>query len=165
MARFARSAFIASALLVALAAQPTRGAITEVELSLARVEAISGSTAVLLRFEGELLDNALVQLDYPLYLVVWERATGNYVRFDVGSGAVSGSAPQLTDGVTSSEALGLLWEGAPVEDSRVAFVGAGRVDVLLPHGLVSGELDAAGFALYEGEVLVSNSVPVAGELR
>jgi hypothetical protein len=124
------------------------------------VQVFRGSSALLVRFEGRILGSTLVQVEYPLHLVVFEQASGRYVRFDVSSGAVTGLAPQLLDGATSAESLALLSEGEPLAGARLVFTGEGRVGVLLPAGVLSGSLGAYAFALYEGEALVSNTSPV-----
>ena len=140
--------------------RPAGAAITAVDLSLSSVRAFSGANAVLLRYEGGVLGSALVQTDYPLHLVVVERGSGDYVRFAVSSGAVSGTAPQLVDGATAEESQALLAEGEPLAGAELTFVGDGRIDVRLPAGVLSGSLDGFAFALYEGEALVSNTLPV-----
>ena len=164
MAGLVRAAISASALVAALLTSPATAAVTSVELSLSSVRAIVGTQATLLRFEGGILGDALVQLRYPLQLLVWERDSGRYVRFEVALDAFYGNAPQLSDGMTSSEAALLLWEGLPLRGTRVVHVGPERVDVLLPHGVLSGPVDAAAIAPYAGDVLVSNSVAVEGDL-
>lgn len=157
-----RTTLAAAMAVAALVVHPVGAAITEVELSLSSVRAVPGNGVVLLRFEGGLLGDALVQIDYPLHLVVWERDTGSYVRFDVAVGAFAGSAPQLVDGLSAAEGLALLAEGTVLPGTKVAYVGEGRIDVLLPAGVLNGPLDAVAFALYEGEALVSNVAPVEG---
>jgi len=134
--------------------------ITAVELSLDSVQSFAGSDGVLLRFEGTVLGAPLVQIDYPLHFLVFEQATGRYVRFDMSSGGVSGVAPQLLDGASASESLGLLYEGNALVGCEVVFVGEGRVDVQIPKGVLSGPLEAYAFALYEGDALMSNQVAV-----
>ena len=155
-------ALLVAAIALASGGRPAGAAITSVELSLRSVQAFRGSNALLVRFEGRILGDTLVQVDYPLHLVVFEEAGGRYVRFDVSSGAVTGLAPQLLDGATSAESLALLAEGDPLAGVKLVFAGAGRIDVLLPPDALSGALGAYAFAVYEGEALVSNSLPVEG---
>lgn len=162
VSRIASALIAGSALLLAGRAPTAGAAITAVEISLTSVQAFAGSQALLLRFEGAILGSSLVQVDYPLHLVVFEPAGGRYVRYDVSTGAVSGTAPQLLDGATSQESLDLLSEGTPLAGARVVFVGEGRVDVLLPAGALAGPLDAYAFAFYRGAALLSNTLPVEG---
>ena len=47
-------------------------------------------------------------------------------------------------------------EGTPAPDARVLFVGAGRIEVLLPAGFPIGDAEAFLFFLDAGGAVVSN---------
>lgn len=150
---------LAAALLCAAAGDHAGATITDPALALSRAAVTSGATARLVHLEGALPDEDLVQLAYPLQLLIWSGA--NYVRYETGGEPVEGQAPQLADGLDPDEAIALLGHGAPSAGARIAFLGPGRIDVLLPATFPPGEAQAQLFVVEGADVLLSNPIPFA----
>jgi hypothetical protein len=147
----------AAALLVAGAALASP---TDPVLVLDAVRSAAGSGAAWVRVDGELPGDDLVQIPYPLQLVVYESAPNpRFVRFDLGVGVVAGQSALLADGLDPAEAAALLAAGAPAADGALLHVGSGRIEVLLPAGFPAGAASVQLFVLDDGEAIVSNAVP------
>lgn len=149
-------AFVAIAGLFAL---PSMGTPTEPVLALSRVTSAVGASSRMVRIEGIFPGDDLVQIAYPLQILI--RIGEQYVRYDVVQGAVGGSAPELADGLGSGEVAGLLGAGAPEANARVLFLGPDTIDVLLPAGFPSGAAEAQLFVLHGGtHPVLSNPLPL-----
>jgi hypothetical protein len=122
----------------------------------------AGTAARMLRIEGSFQADDLVQLAYPLQLLVRETTTGTtYVRYDLSSGAVTGSSAALADGLQAGEVNALLGQGTAEPAARVLFLGLGRLDVALPPSFPGGPAEALLFVVDEGETILSNPIPLA----
>jgi len=96
---------------------------TDPELALWRVTTEVGDTSRTLRLAGEFPADDLVQLAYPLQVLV--RDTGPsavYIRFDLSAHAVTGVAPELADGLDADEAIALLSRGTAIDEAEELFV-------------------------------------------
>jgi hypothetical protein len=145
-----------AALASAAAATPT-----DPTLALTTASAATGTLTRTLRVEGAFQAEDLVQLAYPIQLLVRETTTGtSYVRYDLSGGAVTGTSAALADGLQAGEAEALLTQGTSAPSARVLFLGLGRLDVTLPTGFSSGPAEAVLFVLDAGEVILSNPMPV-----
>ncbi len=144
-------------LLVVAATVPTANATgTDPELALHSAVAQTGTTVRVVRLMGYFPADDLVQIPYPLQVVVHEAGGGQYVRYDLSGAAVSGMAPALADGLDAADALALLGEGAPSPDATVLFLGNSRIEVRLPASFPTGGAVAQLFVLYKGEAILSN---------
>jgi hypothetical protein len=132
---------------------------TDPTLVLTAAAAATGTGHRVVRIDGSFHAQDLVQLAYPLQILV--RVGTQYVRYDLSAGAVSGVAAELADGLQADEAEALLGEGAPAAGARVLFLGLGRLEVALPASFPAGSGEAQLFVIDEGEVVLSNALPVA----
>ena len=140
---------------VALASQ------TDPFLELQEARAISGPTRSVVQLTASFPDQDLVQLAYPLQVLIRVVGAGDdYVRYDLSAGAFVGSSPDLRDGLSADEALALLDEGTAVMDARVTLVGPGRIELQLPQAFPEGAAEAQLFVENEGEAILSNAVPL-----
>ncbi len=155
---------IARVLLLAVAmgaASPGFGGATDPTLALSEVSAESGTSLRLVRLVGVFPSQDLVQLAYPLQVLVRETGTGTgYVRYDLASGAFVGQSADLVDGLDPGEAAALVGEGTAAPDAGVAFLGRDAVEVLLPASFPAGPAEAQVFALdaVGGPPILSNAV-------
>lgn len=157
-ARHPRALLLASSLALATAAAATP---TDPTLALTAASAAAGTASRTVRVEGSFQAEDLVQLAYPIQLLVRETTNGTrYVRYDLSGVAVTGDEPALADGLQAGEATALLQEGNADASARVLFLGLGRLDVKLPTGFPGGPAEAVLFVLDEGEVILSNPMPV-----
>ncbi len=141
-------------------ASTASGTGTDPELALWRATCDVGDSSRTVRLEGEFPADDLVQLAYPLQVLI--RDTGRspvYVRFDLAAGALNGVAPELADGLDANEAVALLAQGRPIEDAEVLFVGPGRIDILLPAGFPIGPAEVQLFVLEGDSLILSNPFP------
>jgi len=146
-----------------LAAVPiATGTGTDPTLALTGVSVEVGATVRAVRLEGEFPADDLVQLAYPLQILVRETAPGSrYVRYDASLGAFTGVAPELSDGLAPDEALALLGQGSPSSDAKIVFLGSGRIELVLPALFPPGAAEVQLFVVEAGEVVLSNPLPFA----
>jgi hypothetical protein len=157
--RRGRGLLLAASLALASAAAATP---TDPTLALTGAAAAGGAFGRMLRVEGSFHGDDLVQLAWPLQLLVRVSGGGTaYVRYDLSGGAVTGSAAALADGLQAGDVPGLLGQGTAAPDARVLFVGPGRLDVALPQAFPGGAAEAQLFVVYEGEAILSNPIPLA----
>jgi hypothetical protein len=131
--------------------------ITDPDLFLQDARASSGSARSSVQLTGMFPEAALVQIAYPLQVLIHD-ANDFYVRYDLPNGASQGNSALLQGGLTPSEAILLLSEaGTPAPDAQVIFVGAGRIEVLLPTSFPIGDAQAQLFFVdAEEDAVVSN---------
>jgi hypothetical protein len=131
--------------------------ITDPILFLQDARASSGSTRSSVQLTGNFPEAALVQIAYPLQVLIYD-ANDFYVRYDLPNGASQGSSVLLQGGgLTPSEAISLSSEaGTPAPDAQVLFVGAGRIEVLLPTSFPIGDAQALLLFVDAGGGVVSN---------
>ena len=135
---------------------------TDPFLALTGVSVEVGTTARVVRLEGEFLADDLVQLAYPLQILIRETAPGaRYVRYDTVAGAFTGVAPELSDGLAPGEAVALLGQGSPSPDAKIVFLGVGRIEVLLPALFPEGGAEVQLYVVEAGEPILSNPLPFA----
>lgn len=131
--------------------------ITDPVLFLRDARASSGSTRSRVQLTGSFPESALVELAYPLQVLIHGTGPSDvYVRYDLSSGASQGSSSLLQGGLTPGEATLLVSEGTPAPDARVLFIAAGRIEVLLPVSFPIGDAEAFLFFVDAGGAVVSN---------
>jgi len=159
--RFGVGAFAALAALSAAVPIAT-GTGTDPTLALTRVSVEAGSSARAVRLEGEFPADDLVQLAYPLQILIRETGpAARYVRYDTSAGVVTGVAPELFDGLAPDEAVALLGQGSPSPDAKILFLGGGRIEVLLPEAFPDGGAEVQLYVVEAGEPILSNPLPFA----
>jgi len=131
--------------------------ITDPILFLEIAHASSGLTRSSVQLTGSFPESALVELAYPLQVLIHGAGPGDvYVRYDLSNGAWQGSSSLLRGGLSPAEATLLVSEGTSAPDARVLFVGAGRIEVLLPASFPIGDAEAFLFFVDGGGAVVSN---------
>ena len=132
---------------------------TEPTLLLMRAASAAGTSARVIRLEGILPVEDLVQLAFPIHVLVRETRFGTaYVRYDLSSGAVTGSADALADGFDPEDLVDLVGGGTAAPDARVVLLGRDRIELRLPDSFPSGSAEAILFSLYKGAPIFSNSI-------
>jgi hypothetical protein len=148
-------------LVALLLAAPGAATPTDPTLALADVAAHAEGGPRLLRLDGSFQALDLVQLAWPLQILVRETTIGTgYVRFDVVTGPVTGTAPSLANGLDAADVPGLLASGSPSPDGALVFLGVTRLEVLLPATFPAGPAEVQLFVVDEGEVVLSNPLAV-----
>ncbi len=137
---------------------PVSAISTDPTLILTRVTADAGSSTRLVKLEGVLPAEDLVQLPFPLQILVRHRQGTEYVRYDVSSAVVSGTSSALLDGLDPGDVAALVLEGSPAPGARVVSLGRDRIEVLLPDAFPSGPAEAVLFTIHEGTPILSNAV-------
>ena len=161
-----RSSFRSRLLLLALLSVwwiPATGSSTPTDptLAISDASALGKGGPRLLRIEGAFQALDLVQLEWPLQILVRETTTGTtYVRFDVVLGPFSGDASELANGLDPADVPGLLAAGTPA-DGDVVFLGERRLEVLLPVSFPAGPAEVQLFVVDEGDVVLSNPFDVS----
>jgi hypothetical protein len=132
---------------------------TDPTLALTGAGFAGGAIHRVVRVDGSFQAQDLVQLAYPLQVLV--HAGASYVRYDLSAGAFTGTAAELADGLQAGEAPGLLTKGTAAADAQVLFLGLGRLEVSLPATFPAGPAAVQMFVIDEGETVLSNAVPVS----
>jgi len=157
--RAARIAVLAAAFI--LLAWPAASTPTDPTLAIAEAASHGDGGPRLLRIDGSFQALDLVQLAWPLQILVRETTAGtSYVRYDLVTGPLTGNAPGLADGLDPADVPGLLASGSPSPDGAVVFLGLTRLEVLLPTAFPAGPAEVQLFVVDEGEAVLSNPVPV-----
>jgi hypothetical protein len=132
---------------------------TDPTLALTAADFAGGAIHRVVRVDGSFQAQDLVQLAYPLQVLI--HAGASYVRYDLSAGAFTGTAAELADGLQAGEAPGLLTKGTAADDAQVLFLGLGRLEVSLPAAFPSGPAAVQMFVIDEGETVLSNALPVS----
>ena len=150
-------------LAVALASPlPAHAAQTDPILAIRSVAEQSAPSGRLLHVEGSFPAADLVQLRYPLQILVRDLASGTgYVRFDLAGSVMEGSFGPLADGLSNAEIAPLLAVGTATADGRVLFLGPGRIDLLLPSSFVASTAEVQIFVIHQGNPILSNAVSLS----
>jgi hypothetical protein len=155
------AAIVLLCLLVSLGAMlslPASAISTDPALMLTRVSADAGASIRVVRLDGVLPAEDLVQQPFPLQVLISERGGSEYVRYDLSMGAVVGSSAALIDGLEPAEVPALVSEGSPAPDARVVMLGRERIEVRLPDAFPAGPALAVFFTIHEGTPILSNAV-------
>ena len=152
-----RSTIGAAALL--LAAVVVRAAGTDPTLALTGAEAVAGGGPVLVRLQGSLQFDDLLQFDFPAGVIVYQGT--RFARVPVSGPVVSGTAPLLAGGLAPSELFGLLGMSAPAAaPARLVTLTPTTVSFVLPPEFDPGTATAVLYAVLEGDAFLSNPITV-----
>jgi len=152
-----RSTIGAAALL--LVAVMVRAAGTDPTLALTGAEAASGDGPVLVRLQGSLQFDDLLQFDFPAGVVVYQGT--RFARVPVVGPVVSGSSSLLAGGLAPSELFGLLDLGASAAaPARLVTLTPTTISFVLPPGFDPGTATAVLYAVLEGDAFLSNPITV-----
>jgi len=154
-----RPCLCAALLMLGSLSLPAGAISTSPLLVLTRVVADVGVSVRILRLEGALPAEDLIQHPFPLHILVRETQVGTgYVLYDLSSGAVSGRSAALVEGLDPVSVEAILLEEAEASDAAVVSLARDRIEVRLPDSFPSGSAEVVLFALYRGVPIVSNSV-------
>jgi len=157
-----RAVWISVAIAILSLPSPGQAAQTDPILAIRTVMGQAAPSGRLLRVEGSFPAADLVQLRYPLQILVRDLASGTgYVRFDLAGTVMGGDFAALADGLSTAEIVPLLAAGTPTPDGRVVFLGPGRIDLLLPSSFVATNAEVQIFVIHQGTPLLSNAVSLS----
>lgn len=155
--------YAAASLLVAAAVlHPLQKAFaggTDPLLSIVSANAIAGTSTVTLAVNGAYQRGDVIQIDYPVQLLLWDQGASTYLRFDLTGTAYSGQNSGLADGLNASEAAALLNAGTVTANARILRLDPDRIEVAVPSSFPSGSAQAQLF-VDEGGVVLSNAITV-----
>jgi len=134
---------------------------TDPTLAIGQVRAQPAGTAALVEVMGMFGFDDVVQIDYPLSLVLHHDAS--FVRYPLGSAAESGTLAALADGLATSEIAALESAGTLESSAEIVRLEVGRILVSLPASLANaGTITAQLYVTIPGEgTFLSNAVTVA----
>ena len=137
--------------LLALLSVPAHGSITDPELSLHGAVARTGVTRVL-RVEGRFHTDDILQIAYPVQLLVRSLATGSdYVLYTLGTGSAAGRSDRLSDGLQSTDVPSLLSGGTAAPTATLLGLSRGHVDVRIPLSFPAGASEVQLFGGIAGD--------------
>jgi len=155
---------LALALAAGSATPRARATQTDPILEIAAARSTGAPAGTLVQIEAIFPAADLVQRAVPLQVLVRDLASGtHYARFALGGPVVTGDAPSLADGLDPGDVFGLLASGVPLPGARVLGMGADRLELLLPPGFDASAAEIQLFIVYEGDPILSNPAPLAGE--
>lgn len=152
----------AAMLLLAIATFPFSRASaggTDPLLSIVAASAIAGTSTVTLAIDGAYQHGDVVQIDYPVQLLLWDQGASTYLRFDLTGSVWSGQNAGLADGLSAAEAAALLGSGTSVSNARILRLDADRIELAVPSSFPSGSSLVQLF-VDEGGVVLSNAIAV-----
>jgi hypothetical protein len=144
--------------MVAVRAEPARGAGTDPTLLLGEGEAFASSEGVAsVRVTGSFSFEDLVQFPFATGLIVWQGSL--YTRYQFDGEVRSATTAVVADGITAAEIPGLLVGGAAAAaPASLIELRGDRIVVTLPQGFGAGAVSAVVYAILDGEAFVSNAV-------
>jgi hypothetical protein len=154
-----RRRLAATAAALASIAQPAMGAFTEPNLLLRSAVLQSADGVRSLQLDGFFHTEDLVQIPYPLHVLVWNAGGTRFVRYDLGGSVASGDDAALADGFRADEGAAIAAAGAPEPNAELVQVGARQLTLTLPPDFPTGAAQAQLFVADDEEgTVVSNPV-------
>ncbi len=146
---------------VAGATRPASGGSTDPVLVIGQATASGGSPLRLVDLLGAWGFDDVMQIDYPLNVVV-SRGT-SFVRYPVGDVAVAGTFAGLADGLAAGEISALEASGAPAGDAQILRLARHEMTLALPDAFAVGDLSIVLYTSLPGEgTFLSNTTTIAG---
>lgn len=161
-----RSSILVAALagavaLIAAGTPQARAGSTDPVLLIGQATASGGSPSRIVDLLGSWGFDDLMQIDYPLNVVVSQGST--FVRFPVGGAPVTGSFAGLADGLDATEIATLETQGSPTAAASIARLSLHEMTLTLPATFDAGSVHVVLYVTlpYEGTFL-SNTAVAAG---
>lgn len=157
MKKLAGSLLLATAMTTALAPRVHAGATTPQLLMTAAAGTANGAARSAVVDGNFDFANAL-EVGYPIDLLVFQGST--FARFPFAGTPVSGTSPELADGVfVDTEISALLGEGAAAApEVRIVTLVPDRIRVTLPASFAAGATTAVVFGILTDGTVLSNAV-------
>jgi len=157
------SASIATACLFALAtAAPAQAGSTDPVLVIGQATAGGGSPSRIVDLLGSWGFEDLMQIDYPLNIVVSQGTS--FVRYSVGDAPVAGTFAGLDNGLTIAEIPSLEATGAPTASASIARLALHEMTLMLPNTFAAGSINVVLYVSLPGEgTFLSNVAQAPGE--
>jgi hypothetical protein len=146
-------------LAVLLAVARVDAAGTDPTLALSSADATGNGEAVLVRLQGSLQFDDLLQFSFPAGVVLFQGT--QFVRLPISGAPVQGSAALLAGGLAPTELSALLALGTPAPaPSRIVSLTPSAVSIILPPGFAAGAATAVLYTVLEGDAFLSNPITV-----
>lgn len=133
---------------------------TDPMLSIAAAQAQAGATTVTLAVDASFLRGDVVQVGYPVQLLLWEEGAASYLRYALAGGVYSGQDGGLADGLNATEAAGLLSSGTLTAEARVLRMDSDRLELGVPASFPVGPARVQLFVVDGADTILSNPIAV-----
>lgn len=148
---------IAAFLLVCAAATSGHAGSTDPVLVIGQATTSGGTPARLLDLLGAWGFDDVVQIDYPLSIVVSQGTS--FVRYPVGDVPVSGTFAGLADGLTIAEVPSLELAGSTASNASIVHLDLHEMTLGLPPTFTAGPVDVVLYTTLPGEgTFLSNAI-------
>lgn len=152
---------LVGALALAAACGPAHAGSTDPVLVIGQATASGGSPTRIVDLLGSWGFEDLMQIDYPLNIVVSQGST--FVRFPVGSVPVAGTFAGLADGLAAGEIPALELAGSASATASIARLALHEMTLALPATFAAGDVDVVVYVSLPLEgTFLSNTATAAG---
>ncbi len=132
---------------------------TDPSLALSGAEAAAAGGVVLVRLQGSLQFDDLLQFNFPAGVIIYQGT--HFVRLPVVGAPQGGTTALLNGGLAPTEVAALLGLGGPAPaPARLVALTPTAVSVVLPPGFDAGAATAVAYAILEGDAFLSNPITV-----
>jgi hypothetical protein len=151
-----------TAALTAASPDPASAGSTDPVLVIGQATASGGSPTRILDLIGSWGFDDVMQIEYPLTVVVHQGAT--FVRYTVGEAPVSGTFAGLADGLAEGEVPALEATGSPVATASIARLAMHEMTLALPATFAAGSVSVVLYVTPPGEgtTYLSNTATAPG---
>lgn len=147
----------AAFLLAVAAATASHAGSTDPVLVIGQATTSGGTPARLLDLLGAWGFEDVVQIDYPLNVIVSQGSS--FVRYPVGDAPVSGTFAGLADGLTTAEIASLEATGSTASNASIVHLDLHEMTLGLPPTFTAGPVDVVLYTTLPGEgTFLSNTV-------
>lgn len=154
-----RTGVAVAAALALFSAPGARAGSTDPVLVIGQATCGGGSPARLVDLLGSWGFDDVLQIDYPLTVVVYQGST--FVRLRTGQPAVAGSFAGLSDGLAAGEVAALEGAGSPTASASIVRFASHEMTLALPPVFAAGDLEVILYVSLPGEGLFLSNAAIA----
>lgn len=152
---------LAAAVALACSAGTARAGSTDPVLVIGQATASGGSPLRLVDLLGSWGFDDVMQIDYPLNVVVSQGTS--FVRYPVGDVPVAGTFAGLADGLAAGEIASLEAAGSPTTDAQILRLAQHEMTLALPATFAAGDVSIVLYTTVTGEgTFLSNTAQASG---
>lgn len=156
-----RFVIVVATIVFAFGSGAARAGSTDPVLVIGEATASGGSPLRLVDLLGSWGFDDVMQIDYPLNVVVSQGTS--FVRYPVGDVAVAGTFAGLSDGLVAGEIAALESAGSPTSDAQIVRLARHEMTLALPATFSSGDVSIVLYTTLPNEgTFLSNTAQVSG---